>query len=242
MNVDSGYDNIPDQIQPDNLRREFAGRTARLEQRLIESPDALEEQELLEMILHVALPNQDIKPVAWALLAKYRTFGRSISVPHRELSAICGLGKTGATVLKLVRASVVNMLRKEVGTEPVLSCWDELIDYLSVSLAHERIEHFHVLFLDKRGAVIAQEVQGLGTIDKVTVYPREIVRRCLELDATSLIIVHNHPSGDPTPSREDVAITRDVERAAAIMGIALHDHVIVGRYGCRSFRQEKLLS
>jgi DNA repair protein RadC len=222
-------------------RRELIDHFLRIQQHLLESPNTLEDREILEMILHIALAGRDTRPLARTLLQKYRTFGSTIASPSLELSAMRGLGKKGVAALKLIQASAVNVLRKEVATAPVVSCWDQLIDYLSVSLMHERVEHFHVLFLDSRGAVIANEAQGLGTIDRVPVFPREIVRRCLELHATSLIIVHNHPSGDPAPSREDIAITQDVERAAAIMGIALHDHIIVGRFGYRSFRQENLL-
>jgi DNA repair protein RadC len=199
------------------------------------------DNEILEMILSNALVGRDTRPIAQSLVAKYGSLGRAIAAPAAELSAVRGVGKKGVAALKLTQAAALSVLRKEVSTAPLLSCWDQLIDYLSVSLTHERVERFHVLFLDGRGELIADEVLTSGTINHVSVYPREVVRRCLELHASALIMVHNHPSGDPTPSREDVAITVQVERAAAIMGISLHDHVIVGRLGCRSFRQEKLL-
>jgi len=174
-------------------------------------------------------------------MAKYRSVGGAVAAPVSELLAIPGLGTSGAAALKLIQVATVNMLRKEVDTAPLLSSWDQLIDYLTISLQHDRIERFHVLFLDHRNSLIADEVLGSGTIDHVPVFPREIVRRCLDLHATAIILVHNHPTGDPTPSQADITMTKDIERAAALMGICLHDHIIVGRFGYRSLRQEQLL-
>jgi DNA repair protein RadC len=223
------------------LQRELETYFSRIEQHLLERPDTLQDQELLELGLFIALGARDTRPIARALLARFGTLGRVIAARPIELSAFRGLGKKGVATLKLAQASAVNVLRKEVSTAPVVSSWDQLMDYLSVSLRHERVEEFHVLFLDGRGALIADEVNGRGTINQVSAYPREVVRRCLELNASAIIMVHNHPSGDPAPSLQDVVMTQDVQRAAATMGISLHDHLIIGRFGCRSLRQEKLL-
>jgi DNA repair protein RadC len=223
--------------QIDDLEINFS----RTERYLFESPHILEDQELLELGLFIALGDRDIRPVARALLARYRTLGGVIAAPPIELSTFRDLGKKGVALLKFVRASAVNVLRKEVSTAPVISSWDQLMDYLSVCLKHEQVEEFHVLFLDGRGALIADEIQGRGTINQAPAYPREIARRCLELNASSIIMVHNHPSGDPTPSRQDIVMTQGVERAVATMGILLHDHVIIGRFGSWSLRREKRL-
>ena len=152
-----------------------------------------------------------------------------------------GLGEAGAAALKTVVAAAHRLARAEVIDRPVLSNWDRLMDYLNAVLARERIEQFRVLFLDKRNRLLADEAQGRGTVDHTPVYPREVVKRALELHATAIILVHNHPSGDPTPSREDIDMTREVKTAAAVLDVLLHDHVIVGNGRWTSFRREGLL-
>lgn len=220
-----------------DLESYFSG----LKKRLIEEPAKLTDEEILECILSFALVDRDTRPVVRSLMAKFKTISGVTGAPASELLAIRGLSRRGVDVLKLVQAAAVKMLRKEIETAPVLSCFDQLMDYLSVSLKHARVEHFHILFLDGRSCLIADEVLARGTIDKVPVFPREIVKRCLELHATALVIVHNHPGGDPKPSEGDLKLTQDISRAAAVMGISLHDHIIVGRFGCRSFRAENLM-
>jgi DNA repair protein RadC len=218
------------------------GHRARMRQRLLKAgPDALADHEMLEMLLFLALPRRDTKPVARTLLMRFGNFGSVISAPAAELIAIEGLGEAGLAALKLVQGAVLRLLRQQAATEPVLSSWDRLIDYLSASMMHERIEQFRVLFLDTRNRLIADEVQSRGSINHAPAYPREVVRRCLELHASAVILAHNHPSGEPTPSREDIAMTADIRRAAETMGIAVHDHIIIGRSRNISFRQEKLL-
>jgi DNA repair protein RadC len=223
----------------DAHQRDLVAYVARIQQHLLERPNILVDHELLELILSAALEDRDTRPIARVLLAKYRTLSGTISASSSELTGAVGL--KGTVALKLIQAATLNVLRTEVTTAPMLTCLDQVIDYLTVRLKHERVEHFLVLFLNNHGALIADEAQGRGSVNHVPVYPREVVRRCLELDATALIMVHNHPSGNPSPSREDIAMTKEVERAAATMGIALHDHIIIGRLGYRSFRQEKLL-
>jgi len=218
------------------------GHRSRMRQRLLQAgPDALADHEMLEMVLFLALPRRDTKPIARTLLIRFGTFGAVISAPVAELATIEGLGEAGAAALKLIQGASLRLLRREVAAAPVLATWDKLIDYLSAVMAHERVEQFRVLFLDTRNRLIADEVQTRGSINHTPAYPREVVRRCLELHASAVILAHNHPSGEPTPSREDVAMTVEIQRAAATMGIAVHDHIIVGLSRCVSFRQEKLL-
>jgi DNA repair protein RadC len=218
------------------------GHRARMRQRLLTAgPDALADHEMLEMILFIALPRRDTKPIARAMLTRFGSFGAVIGAPVPELLAIEGLGEAGAAAIKLVQAAAQRMLRHKAAELPVLSSWDRTIDYLTAAMAHERVEQFRVLFLDNRHRLIADEVQGRGTIDRTPAYPREVVKRCLELNATGIVLAHNHPSGEPTPSRDDIAMTGEIVRAATALGIRVHDHVVVGKGKCVSFRSERLL-
>jgi DNA repair protein RadC len=215
---------------------------ARMRQRLLKAgPDALADYEMLEMILFIALPRRDTKPIARELLARFRTFGGVLGAPETELRGVDGVGEAGAAAVKLVQAAALRMMRQEVASQPILTTWDRLTDYLTAAMAHERTEQFRVLFLDGRNKLIADEIQGRGTINHAPAYPREVIRRCLELHATAVILAHNHPTGEPAPSREDVALTAEIARAAAMMGIAVHDHIIIGKGKWLSFRQERLL-
>jgi DNA repair protein RadC len=219
-----------------------AGHRARMRQRLLRTgPDALADHEMLEMALFLALPRRDTKPVARALLRRFGSVGAVIGAPVSELLTVDDLGEAGAAALKLLHAAAVRLLKQPITEAPVLTSWDRLNDYLRAGMANERVEQFRVLFLDNRNRLIADEVQGRGTISHTPAYPREVVRRALELHATAVILAHNHPSGEPTPSREDVAMTKDIQIAASTMGIVVHDHIIVGRTRCLSFRAEMLL-
>lgn len=218
------------------------GHRMRMRQRLLKAgPDALADHEMLEMMLFIALPRRDTKPIAKALLARFGTFSGVVGAPADELQKIDGLGEAGAAAIKLVQAAAQRMLRHQVAELPVMSSWDRLIDYLTAMMAQERVEQFRVLFLDNRNRLIADEVQGRGTIDRAPAYPREVVRRALELHATGVILAHNHPSGEPTPSRDDIGMTNDIVRAAQALGIRVVDHVIVGRGKWVSLRAEKLM-
>jgi DNA repair protein RadC len=196
---------------------------------------------MLEMILFIALPRRDTKPIARDLLTRFRSFGGVIGAPETELRGVEGVGEAGAAAIKLIQASALRMMRQDLTTQPVLSTWDRLTEYLMAAMGHERTEQFRILFLDGRNKLLADEIQGTGTINHAPAYPREVVRRCLELHATAIILAHNHPSGDPTPSREDVALTTEIVRAAGTMGIAIHDHIVIGRGKWLSFRAERLL-
>jgi DNA repair protein RadC len=232
---------VPQPMEP-NASVGAEGHRLRMRQRLLKAgPDALADHEMLEMILFIALPRRDTKPLARDLLARFRTFGGVLGAPPAELMAVEGIGEAGAAAMKLVQAAALRMMRHDLATQPVLNSWDKLTDYLTASMQHERTEHFRILFLDGRNKLLADEVQGHGTINHAPAYPHEVVRRCLELHATAVILAHNHPSGEPTPSRENVALTTDIARATATMGIAVHDHIIVWKGKWRSFRAEKLL-
>lgn len=218
------------------------GHRARMRQRLLTAgPDALADHEVLEMLLFTALPRRDTKPIARALLARFGSFAAVAGAPAPELLAIDGLGEAGAAAIRLIHAAALRLLRHQVAEQPILSSWDRTLDYLTAAMSQERVEQFRILFLDNRNRLIADEVQGRGTIDRTPAYPREVVKRCLELHATGVVLAHNHPSGDPTPSREDIAMTAEVVKAAAALGIRVLDHIVVGKGRCVSFRAEKLL-
>lgn len=218
------------------------GHRGRMRQRLLTAgPDALADHEMLEMILFIALPRRDTKPIARAMLGRFGSFGGVIGAPVPELLAIEGLGEAGAAAIKLVQAAAQRLLKHKVSDKPLLSSWDRMFDYLRAAMGHETVEQFRVLFLDVRHRLIADEVQGRGTIDRAPAYPREVVKRCLELNAVGVVLAHNHPSGEPTPSREDIAMTAEIVRAAGALGITVLDHIVVARGKCLSFRSERLL-
>jgi DNA repair protein RadC len=218
------------------------GHRGRMREKLLDrGPDALADYELLEMLLFFAMPKGDTKPLAKSLINRFGSFAAVLAAPQKELLDTRGLGTHSVAALKLVQASSLRLAKAEVMEMPVLNKWDRLIDYLTAALAREKIEQFRVLFLDTRNRLIADEAQARGTVNHTPVYPREVVKRALELHATALILVHNHPSGDPTPSREDAAMTQEIKTAAAVLGIVLHDHVIIGNGKHLSFRREGLL-
>jgi DNA repair protein RadC len=218
------------------------GHRARMRTRLLTAgPDALADHEMLEMVLFLALPRRDTKPIARALLDQFGGFGAVIAAPLADLMRIEGLGEAGAAALKVVQAAALRLVRGAVMEQPVMNDWDKLMDYLVARLAHEKVEQFRVLFLDNRNRLLGDEMLGQGTVNHAPVYPREVVKRALELHANSIILTHNHPAGDPTPSREDIAMTRDIQRAAQALRIVVHDHVVVAGSRWVSFRQEGLL-
>ncbi len=215
----------------------YLGHRQRLRQRFREGgPGALPDYELLEMILFRAKARQDTKPLAKALMARFGSFAEVINAPEELLREIPGLGDAAVTEIKLVRAAALRVMRAEVLNRPVLNSWSQLLDYCRAAMGFEAKEQFRILFLDKRNQVIADEVQQTGTVDHTPVYVREVVKRALELSATAMVLVHNHPSGDPTPSRADIEMTKQIDQAAKNLGIVVHDHIIVGRQGHASFK------
>ncbi|WP_188968417.1 RadC family protein [Neoroseomonas lacus] len=218
------------------------GHRSRMREKLLaRGPDSLADYELLEMLLFFAMPKGDTKPLAKALINRFGSFANVLAAPQQTLMDTRGLGVHSVSALKLVQASALRLARAEVMERPVLNNWTVLIDYLTAVMAREKIEQFRVLFLDTRNRLLADEAQARGTVNHTPVYPREVVKRALDLQATALILVHNHPSGDPTPSRADIEMTQEVKAAAHVLGIVLHDHVIIGNGRHLSFRREGLL-
>ncbi|MEL6550726.1 MAG: DNA repair protein RadC [Pseudomonadota bacterium] len=215
---------------------------ARLRTRFMEGgADALPDYELLELVLFRAIPRQDVKPLARALLDAFGDFNRVVSADADRLATVKGVGQAVITELKVVEAAAHRLARARVMQRPVLSGWAELLDYCHTAMAHRATEQFRVLYLDRKNVLIADEAQARGTVDHVPVYPREVVKRALALEASALILVHNHPSGDPTPSEADIAMTHKVAQAAEALGITLHDHLIIGQSRELSFRSEGYL-
>ena len=228
----------PDAQAPSYLR----DHRARLRQRFREGgADALPDYEMLELLLFRAIPRRDVKPLARALLDTFGDFNAVVSAPERRLSAVAGVGESVITELKLVEAAAHRLARSRVLQRPVVSSWDALLSYCQTTMAHRETEQFRILFLDRKNVLIADEAQARGTVDHVPVYPREVVKRALELNASALILVHNHPSGDPTPSGADIEMTEQIRIAAEALGITLHDHLVIGRSRELSFRAEGLL-
>ena len=192
-------------------------------------------------MLFRAIPRHDVKPLARLLLETFGDLNRVITAPAARLSTVPGVGEAVVQELKLIEAVAQRMARSRVMHQPVLSSWDALLDYCHTAMAHRETEQFRILFLDRKNVLIADEEQARGTVDHVPVYPREVVKRALELNASALILVHNHPSGDPTPSEADIAMTAQIQEAAAVLGITLHDHLIVGRSREVSFRALRYL-
>lgn len=220
----------------------YLGHRDRLRDRFRDSgADALADYELLELILFQALPRRDTKPIAKALLARFGSFAEVLAAPPERLREIDGIGESAALHLKTFHAAAGRYGRSAVLAKPLLASWTAVLDYCRKAMAFEDREQFRILFLDKKNALIADEVQQVGTVDHTPVYPREVVKRALELSATAIVLVHNHPSGDPTPSQADIRMTRTIVDVAQPLGIVVHDHIIVGRDGHASFRALKLI-
>lgn len=218
------------------------GHRDRMRLKLLDAgPEALLDHEMLEMVLFLALPRRDTKSIARQLLLRFGSYANAVSASIPELRSIDGLGTAGVAALKLIRASALRLAKAEAVEQPILNNWARLTDYLNVNLAREKVEQFRVLFLDVRNRLIADEMQGRGTVNHTPVYPREILVRALQLSASAVILVHNHPSGDPNPSRADIEMTAEICSVLRTVAIALHDHVVVGNGCVYSFRREGLL-
>ena len=220
----------------------YHGHRQRLRQRFLAAgSEAISDYEMLELILFRAIPQRDVKPLAKNLLAAFGSFSEVIAAPAERLKEVDGLGEAAITELKIVQAAANRLVRGEVKQRQVLSSWSNVLDYCGAAMAFENKEHFRILFLDKGNHLIADEQHQTGTVDHTPVYPREVVKRALELSATAVILVHNHPSGDPTPSRADIDMTRAIVEVARPLGIAVHDHLIVGKDGHASLKALKLM-
>jgi DNA repair protein RadC len=192
-------------------------------------------------VLFRALPRRDVKPLAKTLIAKFGSFAEVVSAPEKRLQEVKGLGEAGITELRIVQAAASRLARGKVQGKTVLSLWSAVLEYCRAAMAFEDKEQFRILFLDKRNQLISDEVQQTGTVDHTPVYPREVVKRALELSATAIILAHNHPSGDPTPSRADIQMTQSIIEVAKPLGISVHDHIIVGKEGHASLKGLKLI-
>lgn len=220
----------------------FLGHRERLRERFREAgAEALPDYELLEMVLFRAISRGDTKPLAKALIARFGSFSEVISAAPDRLKEVTGVGDAIITELQLIRAAALRLMKGEIINRPLLSSWTAILEYCRASMAFNDKEQFRILFLDKKNQLIADEVQQVGTVDHTPVYTREVMKRALELSASAIILAHNHPSGDPTPSFADIDMTRKIIEAGQKLGIAIHDHVIVGRNGHTSFRASQLL-
>jgi DNA repair protein RadC len=219
-----------------------AGHRERLRARFKKAGvDGVQDYELLELVLFRAIPRRDVKPLAKALIAKFGGFAQTLAAPAERLREVKGVSDNVAQELKIVHAAAIKLSQARVLKRPVISSWDDLLSYCRAAMADEKTEMFRILFLDKKNILIADEVQQRGTIDHTPVYPREVVKRALEVGAASLILVHNHPSGDPTPSRADVDMTAKIVKAAAALNIRVHDHLVIGHDRDASFKALGLL-
>ncbi|WP_269929999.1 RadC family protein [Aminobacter sp. HY435] len=214
----------------------YLGHRDRLRERFSASGDALADYELLELLLFRLIPRADTKPVAKALLGRFGTLAEVLGAPASLLQETKGIGPAVALDLKIIAASARRMARGEISGREILSSWNLVLDYCRAAMAFEEREQFRILFLDKKNVLIADEVQQQGTVDHTPVYPREVIKRALELSATAIVLVHNHPSGDPTPSRADIDMTKTIIETAKPLGIAVHDHIIIGKKGFASMK------
>ncbi|MDD4615692.1 MAG: DNA repair protein RadC [Alphaproteobacteria bacterium] len=227
--------------EPEAPEPHYHGHRQRLRERLLRSgPDSLQDYELLELLLFAAVPRKDVKPLAKSLLARFKGLWAIINAPVETLIQF-GLSECAATTLSVAGAIALRANKKEIISGPFLNNWQKLVDYCRMAMAHEKIEQFRLVFLDRRNRVLLDEVHQHGTIDHTPVYPREVVKRALEIGAGALVLVHNHPSGDPTPSKDDVAMTKAIIEACRPLGIAVHDHIIVGREGVVSLKNLGLM-
>ncbi|TDQ80816.1 DNA repair protein RadC [Dongia mobilis] len=223
--------------EPDKEKPHYLGHRQRLRERLLKSgAGSLQDYELLELLLCLALPRIDVKPIAKNLISRFGSFAAVMAAEPEQLMEVSGIKENTAAAIKTVQAAAILMQKQDVLKNPVLSSWRAVLDYCHSIMANEKNEQFRLLFLDGKNALIADEVQSQGTVNHAPVYVREVVKRTLAHGAVSIIMAHNHPTGDPTPSRDDIEMTRAVQRALAEIGVSVHDHIIIGRKGHASLR------
>ncbi|MGO9740287.1 MAG: RadC family protein [Roseiarcus sp.] len=226
----------------DEPEAHYHGHRERLRTRFREAgAEALADYELIELLLFRAIPRRDVKPLAKALISRFGSFPEVLAAPLERLVEIDGMSAGAATEFKIVEAAAQRLIRGKIKKRPSMGSWSEVIDYCRSTMAFADKEDFRILFLDKKNGLIADESQGVGTVDHTPVYPREVVKRALELSASAIILVHNHPSGDPTPSQQDVKMTLDIITVAKPLGVSVHDHIIVGRQGHASLKGLRLI-
>ena len=233
---------VPPRPQDQSEEDHRHGHRQRLRERFARvGADGLQDYELLELVLFRSIPQRDVKPLAKRLIAEFGSFAAAISAPRARLLEFKGVGDSVATDFKVIEAAVQQFIRGGIDKRQVLGSWSSVIDYCRAAMAFENREIFRILFLDKRNGLIADEVQQTGTVDHTPVYPREVIKRALELAASAVILVHNHPSGDPTPSSADISMTRQIMDAGKPLGVMVHDHIIIGRQGHSSLRGMNLI-
>lgn len=215
----------------DRLRERFAG----------DGGETMPDYELLELVLFQIIPRRDVKPLAKQMIARFGSFAETLAAPPEQLQEFTGMGEASATALKVLYAAAKRMGKQTILNRSVLNHQQAVIDYCRTAMAYEAKEQFRILFLNNKNILIADEVQQVGTVNHTPVYPREVIKRALELSATALILVHNHPSGDPTPSRDDIEMTKKLREAGKALGVAIHDHIIMARNGHISFSEAGLL-
>ena len=226
----------------DDEAEHYHGHRERLRNRFREAgAEALADYELLELLLFRAIPRRDVKPLAKALIARFGSFAETIAAPLVRLVEVEGMSAGAATEFKIVEAAAQRLVKGKIKKRASMGSWSEVIEYCRSAMAFADKEDFRILFLDKKNGLIADEAQGVGTVDHTPVYPREVVKRALELSASAIILVHNHPSGDPTPSTQDVKMTLDIIAIAKPLGVSVHDHIIVGRQGHASLKGLRLI-
>jgi DNA repair protein RadC len=242
LKADGAADTTAAAFTPAAAAERHSGHRDRLRNRFLAGgAEAMADYEMLELVLFAAIPRRDVKPLAKALIERFGNFAEVIAAPRARLLEITGLGESAVAQLKVIEAAALLLSRTRLLGKPVLSSWQALLDYCAAAMARSPREEFRVLFLDRKNVLIADEVQSAGTIDHTPVYPREIVKRALDLGASAMILVHNHPSGDPTPSRADIEMTHEIAAAAKPLKIAVHDHLVIGRSGHASFKSLRLL-
>ncbi|KAA9014330.1 RadC family protein [Sphingobium limneticum] len=228
--------------QDDKIAHDGAGHRARLRQKLADSSgEALHDHELIEYLLALAIPRRDTKPLAKALLREFGGIGGLMTADWTAIARVPGMGDTSVAAIKIVQATALRMLRNDVATRPVLASWQALLDYLRADMAYLSVERVRVLHLNSRNMLIRDDHMGDGSIDQAAIYVREVIKRAMDLGSAALILVHNHPSGDPSPSRQDIDITRQIVEAGKRLGIAVHDHIIMAASGHTSLRAQGLL-
>lgn len=220
----------------------YLGHRDRLRERFAATGgEGMPDYEVLELLLYQAIPRRDVKPIAKDLLSAFGSLGAVLSAPPEKLQRVKGIGGSASVALKVAHAAGLRLAQQEILSRDVIGSWDQVLAYCKAAMGHEPVEQTRILFLDRKNKLIADEVQQRGTVDHTPLYPREVVKRALDLNASAIILVHNHPSGDPTPSRGDIDMTKRVQEAAQQLGITLHDHVVIGRGQHASFRSMGLL-
>lgn len=238
----AGDSDLFDERQPQPAGQDASGHRARLRKRLLEGGDeALADHEVVEYLLMLAIPRRDVKPLARTLIQRFGSLAGALNADGRTLALHPGMGETSAAALKIVALAARRLARTALREQPVLGSWQALLDYLTIDMAHLTVERVRVLYLNNQNMLIRDEHVGDGSIDEAAIHPREVIRRALDLGATALIIVHNHPSGSPQPSRADIQITNRIAEAGRLLGIVVHDHVIIGREGHVSLKAKGLI-